>query len=40
MNLANSWAELGLYLMEGPGDETTELQEEGLENAVVVELGR
>ena len=26
--------------MEGPGDETTELQGEGWEHAVVVEVGR
>ena len=37
---AGSWSELGLYLMEGPGDETTELQGEGWENAVVAEVGR
>ena len=37
---ASSWSELGLYLMEGLGDETTELQGEGWENAVVVEVGR
>ena len=25
-NLASSWVELGLYLLEGPGDKTTDFQ--------------
>jgi hypothetical protein len=37
---AGSWSELGLYLMEGLEDETTELQGEGWENSVVAEVGR